>query len=341
MNNTIDINKTLTLLEATGKHVEDDLKSACCRHCAAFEYLNSSILDSIDDIGLRIRPFLLRVSSASGRINFQEILPIATGIEFIQLSTLVIDDILDQSALRNNRPSIYALKGDKEALCVGTVMSSLGFSLISEEIKSIKRKHQFPVIKLFSEVHAEIYTGQLLDICNESNTSMLEEQYYDIIMKTTSRFIQASLMAGAMLWGAPSEILDLLGEIGLALGNAYQVRDDVLDVMGESEYIGKPVAGDVRQCKMRLPVIHALSTVSKGKKMEIESYMRNSPMSKESLVKMIDLLEEAKSYDYCMQKTKEYCSHAMNLTKQLPSGLSEMKEHLSVIADILSSFQNL
>ena len=341
MGNSETVKDTLETARGTGRTVEQFLREYCSSVLHRPEALVRACEGSLADIGLRIRPFLLRMSCQEGAIVFDEIVPVAAGVEMIQLSTLVIDDILDESPLRNNKPSIFAQHGTKECLSIGTIMSSLGFRLIAEGLEENRNlKNNTAVIQLFSRTHADIYIGQYFDLRFEGDISVSENQYFDMISKTTACFIQAPLVAGAMLWDACLEITNTLEKAGLSLGMAYQIRDDVIDVIGDSECTGKPIGGDLRRRKMRLPLIQALRELSGRKERKLVDVLRETSLSDGALSEALSLISESGSIDYCISKTKEYCERAADTINMLSEDLAPLKAHFCVVANWISSFED-
>jgi len=283
----------------------------------------------------------LRISCHQGGIAFDKIIPISAGVEMIQLSTLVIDDILDESPLRNNEPSIVAEHGWKACLSIGTIMYSLGFCLISEGIwKNHDVINGIAVVNLFSRTHADIYVGQFLDLRFEGDVTVSEDQYLDMISRTTARFIQSPLVVGAMLWDARPEAIKILERAGLSLGMAYQIRDDVIDVIGDSECTGKPVGGDIRRRKMRLPLIQALRELRNNEHRKLLDLLKNASLSDEASSEAIGLITESGSIDYCISKAKEYCKKATETINLLPEEFADLKNHFCVVAGWISSFED-
>jgi len=331
---------TLKSARETGLIVEQYLREYCATALSKQGSVWRACDRSLTDIGLRIRPFLLRISCQEGGIAFGSITPVAAGVELVQLSTLIIDDILDESPLRNNKPSVFSDHGAKASISIGTTMSSLGFRLIAE---GLERNHglqnNVAVLGLFSQTHADIYVGQFLDLLFEGDTSVSEDQYIDMISKTTACFIQASLVAGAMLWDASSEIIQTLQRAGLFLGVAYQIRDDVIDVIGDPEYTGKPLGGDIQSRKMRLPLIRALQELRGSKQQKLVEILQRSNPSCEDIAAVVGLIEESDSIDYCVSKTKTYCKQATDAIYMLPDDLVSLKTQFNVVANWISSFE--
>ena len=341
MSDSETVKDTFETARETGQVVEQFLREYCFSALQGQEESARVCEGSLTDIGLRIRPFFLRISCQEGGIVFDKIVPVAAGVEMIQLSTLVIDDILDESPLRNNKPSIFAKEGTKASLSIGTIMSSLGFRLIAEGLeKNHSLKNNIAVIQLFSQTHADIYIGQYLDLRFEGDISVSENQYFDMISKTTACFIQAPLVAGAMLWDACLEITNTLEKAGLSLGMAYQIRDDVIDIIGDSECTGKPIGGDVRRRKMRLPLIRALRELSGRTRRKLAKSLRTTSLSDGALSEALGLINESGSIDYCISKTQEYCEQATDTINMLSEDLAPLKAHFCVVANWISSFED-
>lgn len=342
-NNQTDPVKLKHLIDAaleTGNEVERFLRDHCSSGEDGQEGVAAAWDESLSDVGLRLRPFLLRISAEAGGTSFSDVLPIAAGVEMIQISTLVIDDVLDQSSLRNSRPSIFAQCGTGEAISIGVVMSSQGLALVADGLcRNGRLANGLPIIRLLSETHSSIYHGQLLDLRFEGDLSITEDLYLDMIRKTTACFIQTPLVVGAMLWDASEAVIDALEGAGMALGMAYQIRDDVIDVIGESEYTGKPVGGDIRQAKTRLPTIRALHELQGEDKARFQRLMSGGEsLSDEALQEAIALTLKTDSVNYCISVTRQYCEEARQFIEHLPNDLIVLREQLDSIAELIATF---
>ncbi|MDP2643853.1 MAG: polyprenyl synthetase family protein [Desulfobacterales bacterium] len=152
--------------------------------------------------------------------------------------------------------------------------------------------------------------------------------------------MQSPLVAGAMLWDASPEIIKTLDRTGYYLGIAYQVRDDVIDVIGDSEFTGKPIGVDVRRRKMRLPLIQALQELSGRKRRKLEDLLRATSLSDEALSEALCLIKESGSIEYCISKTKEYCERAADAMNILSEDIASLKVHLYVVANWIASFED-
>lgn len=333
--------RTLRAAIATGEAVDIFLRAYVGSQFSKYRRLRAVIDYILPDIGVRLRPFLLRASYEAGGRRFEEVLPVAAAIELLQLSTLVVDDFLDESPTRNRKPSVAQQWGVKNALCVAMVMSSAGLALLSETLGAGGHfKNTSDVAALISQAHADVYVGQFLDLSYECDVAVSEEDYYAMISKTTGAFIRASLVAGAMLWDAPKDVVVTLGEAGRGLGMAYQLRDDVIDIIGDPECTGKQKTGDIKQRKMRLPVIHALRHAPEHADRLAELLRRKRPLEESEVQAVTCLLHASGSLDYAMAVTKEFCARAVRSTTRLRPELKTLVRHLRSIAQLISSFQD-
>lgn len=332
----------LQCVVVTGNVVEDFLRSHCRRRLSQENALLDIVEHCLSDIGLLFRAFLLRASYEAGKQAFETVLPIAAGIELIQISTLVIDDVLDRSPMRNGCPSVYKQWGAELAISSGTLIGCLGLSLISNTLKVNRDlRNGLSVIRCLTDAHAEIYTGQFRDIEFEADIKVSEEKYFETIRKTTASFIGAPLVIGAMLWNAPKDVISTLEEVGLKLGMAYQLRDDVIDIIGDPECTGKPKAIDIQDRKMRLPVIHAITHLkSKNRERLLKLFEARVNLTESEVEEIINLLECAGSIEYTVNKTKEYCSEAYAMTKMLGQRTEVLTEQLRAVSGLISSFGN-
>jgi geranylgeranyl pyrophosphate synthase len=334
--------RTLKAIVDTGREVEGFLADHSRTELSRDKGLAATLDYVLPDIGLRLRPYLLRISYEAGGGSFKQVLPVAAGIELIQLSTLVIDDVLDDSLVRNGKPSVYGKLGAGHAVSAGIVISSLGLSLIANSLERIKNYNNASgVMKLILAAHTEIYMGQFMDLSYEDNIEITEPQYIDMISKTTACFIRAPLLAGAMLWGAPKRVISIMERGGLSLGLAYQLRDDVVDIVGRTELTGKPLAGDIRQRKMRLPVIHALKwSVNSERKRLTELLQKKRQLTDAEITDVSRILMGAGSIEYCIAKTKKLCGEAAKAISALPKRYTSLSTSMYVVANMISSFED-
>ncbi|MGD1276883.1 MAG: polyprenyl synthetase family protein [Tepidisphaeraceae bacterium] len=328
------------LLQDTTSAVEATMDCIVAESSEEAPELYAEARASINDAGHRILSTLLRMSYEISGCSYEQVLPLCAGIEFLQVSALLVDDIFDDAITRNGRASIRSRCGDKEATAIGMVLGALGMRTIAEFLtRGAPPKEAVAILQLFAQVQQEIYTGQFLDLRYAGRPDLSEDQYFNIITRTTACFIRAPLVAGALLWGAPTELTASLDSIGLKLGVAYQVRDDVIDFLGDSDCTGKPQFGDLRQRRMRLPLVHALRQLDGHDRQWLLCLLKGQePISDGEIERACALLTKAGSLEYAIGKTKEFCRAARNSLASIRPRWRMFAEQIDAIADLISSF---
>jgi octaprenyl-diphosphate synthase len=203
--------------------------------------------------GKRLRPALVLLAGrAAGRWN-PELVPVAVVVEMIHTATLVHDDVLDEAALRRRVPSCNALFGNEGAVLLGDYLFATAFALSASLENRLASRY-------LAHITAQVCQGEILQNRERGNLDLPEERYFEIIEKKTAILYAASAEVGARYAGASEAHVADLHAFGLAIGLAFQIVDDCLDLDGDEEEVGKSLGTDVAKGKMTLPVIHFLRT---------------------------------------------------------------------------------
>jgi len=301
------------------------------------EGLCEKIKYTFTEIGIRIRPFLLRIGYEIGGGNFEKVIPLAVALEFIHLSTLVIDDILDKSEKRNKADSVFKKWGINDAILIGENLKSLSSIILLEDFsKNEKFNKGYDVLKLFEDTYRNIYIGQYLDLAYEGKKIIDESKYLNVIEKTTAKLIQSSIIIGAMLSDVSQSTIRILSSYGINLGYAYQIRDDIIDIIGDEKYTGKPFAQDIRTRKNRLPIIHAYSHAPHSIRKKLDTLYEKDSIDNQDLEYIIKIIFEYHSIEYSISKTINYCRKAIDQLKGVKN--SKVKQLLYELAKVVASF---
>jgi octaprenyl-diphosphate synthase len=203
--------------------------------------------------GKRLRPALVLLAGrASGRWN-PELVPVAAVVEMIHTATLVHDDVLDEAELRRRVPSCNALHGNEAAVLLGDFLFATAFALSASLENRLASR-------FLARITAEVCQWEILQNRERGNLDLPEERYFEIIEKKTAILYAASAEVGARYAGAAEPAVEGLRDYGLAVGLAFQIVDDCLDLDGDEAEVGKSLGTDVAKGKMTLPVIHYLRT---------------------------------------------------------------------------------
>ena len=206
--------------------------------------------------GKRVRPALaLLVFRAAGGADPTDVIDIGAAIELIHSATLLHDDILDRGLVRRGKPSPLARHGTERTLVTGDFLFSRAFG-VAGRFDSL-------VVGWATDACTQLCEGEILQQKFRHNSEVKLEDYLSIVeCKTASLFRQAARI-GAHLAGAPGELVDAMYRFGQEIGVAFQMMDDLLDVEGPEELIGKSVGSDLREGSPALTTILALPSAPK------------------------------------------------------------------------------
>jgi len=198
--------------------------------------------------GKRIRPLIVLYSGMIFSEPSQNLMDAAVAAELIHMASLVHDDIVDNSLLRRNRPSINKIWGNEYAVLCGDYLFAKAFGILSE--KRLIKSMNFMVEAITNMCHGEIRQAS-----DRFNFNVSIESYYIRIAKKTAIFLQSCAKSGSSIGGANEKDIETIGEYGLNIGYAFQIIDDILDFCGEVDVMGKEKYEDLRQGNITLPVI--------------------------------------------------------------------------------------
>lgn len=241
--------------------LEQELKQYLER-LSAPNVLKEAMDYSLQAGGKRIRPLLVfSVIDALGKDTAIG-LPAACGIEMIHTYSLIHDDLpgMDNDDLRRGKPTNHIVFGEANAILAGDALLTLSFSVLSGmEQLDISPEQKLAIINEIAQcAGAEgMIGGQTVDMASEGKTISLEDLEY-IHEHKTGKLLTASILTGAILAGANEKQLEVLRKFSKHLGLAFQIRDDILDVEGNEELIGKPVGSDVGNNKITYPSLLTL-----------------------------------------------------------------------------------
>jgi octaprenyl-diphosphate synthase len=209
----------------------------------------------VDAGGKRLRPLLALLAAASLGDVTEKHIKFAAVIEFIHTATLLHDDVVDISTLRRGRPTANSEFGNAPSVLVGDFLYTRAFQLMVQ-------LDDMRVLKLMADVTNLIAEGEVMQLVRAGDPDTSREQYFDVITRKTAILFAAACEGAAMLSGESDETLKTMHDIGLNLGIAFQLIDDVLDYEGDPETTGKNVGDDLNEGKPTLPLIHAMQHAS-------------------------------------------------------------------------------
>lgn len=260
--------------------------------------------------GKQIRPLFVFLSAgACGTIN-ESTYRGASLIELLHTATLVHDDVVDDSNYRRGFFSVNALWKNKIAVLVGDFLLSKGLAL------SMNNK-DYTLLSIANDAVTEMSEGELLQMEKARQLDIMEDVYYEIIRKKTASLIASCCAIGASSSGATEQVVSRMKEFGQHVGMAFQIKDDLFDY-GEDE-IGKPVGIDIKEKKMTLPLIYALSKSSWLQKRKIIGIVRNKSEDSRSVKEVIEFVKKSDGIAYANGIMEQYYQKAIAILHELPN----------------------
>jgi geranylgeranyl diphosphate synthase type II len=207
--------------------------------------------------GKRVRPAVTMLACEAAGGSTGDALDAGAAIELLHNFTLVHDDIMDHATSRRGKPTVHVRWDVNTALLSGDILLGLGFrSLLKTRSEAIR-----DVTDVFTEGLIAVCEGQALDLAYERRKDVTIPEYFRMIEKKTAALLAAAAEIGAMLGGATSRrrtaLRTALRRFGFHLGRAFQLQDDLLDVVADQRRLGKPVGGDILEGKRTFLLLRA------------------------------------------------------------------------------------
>jgi octaprenyl-diphosphate synthase len=207
--------------------------------------------------GKRVRPALLLLAGRLCGCRGERAIVLAATVEFIHAATLLHDDIIDEATVRRGRRSVNSRWGND-------ITVLLGDFLYTKSMAMALSQDNLPILRLLSDTTLRMIEGEILEIERDGNMEVTEDDHLDLIRRKTADLFAACTRIGALLGEVGDGREQALTSYGLNLGMCFQMVDDLLDFTAEEKTLGKPVASDLREGKVTLPMIFLLRRASKA-----------------------------------------------------------------------------
>ncbi len=240
-----------------------------------------------------------------GEIVSDELIRLAAVCEMVHMATLVHDDVLDDAELRRRGATLNHLKGNEAAVILGDYLIAGAYHLCATIGRS-------DLSERIGRVSMDLCAGELLQLHHRGDLSLDEPTYFEIVRRKTGTLIGVSCELGASLVNAPPETAGALYQTGMRLGVAFQIRDDLLDLTGDEQRVGKSVRKDLEKGKLTLPLVHHLGAcepMARGRALElIERGARGMSDAQER--ELLERLGETGSVEYAESRARALVSEA-------------------------------
>ncbi len=282
--------------------------------------LHSASSRLIKSSGKRLRPiFVIAAASSQGGVIDDTVIASCAAIELVHIGTLVHDDIIDEADVRRGVPTVSAVEGANAAILVGDYLLALG----SAKAVTVNKEVAYTV----ASTVAEMCIGQSQESDDNYNTERSIDSYLATIHKKTATLLSAACRVGAICAGLSDKEVEAFAKYGEAFGMAFQIADDLLDLISTTEALGKPVGNDIKEGVYTLPLLIA----SKGSKEKIKVLLGEGPNSHAKHEAIVAILLRDGALEMTLARIREYNAIAANSLRifdqtNVIKGLSELPE---------------
>jgi len=275
--------------------------------------------------GKRIRPSLLLLSAHQLGYSGHGAVQLGAVVEMVHTATLVHDDIIDGADTRRGRPSANTRWGNEKCVLAGDWLYMQAYRVALEQ-------QNLRILELLVSLTQQMVEGELLQI-QKLGKAVSEAEYYDLIFRKTACLFSTSMSMGAVLAGATQAEEATLATYGRAVGLAFQIIDDVLDLTASEDVLGKPVASDLREGKATLAVIHSLDHGTVRDRQAIQRVLDDRSFENVSRGQIQDILSHNGSVEYAMAAADRYAEQARQALYTLPE--TEFRRALLWVPDFV------
>jgi geranylgeranyl pyrophosphate synthase len=304
------------------QRVETRLHDIPLQSDSDLELVTEAIGHLLDAGGKRIRPALTLLTGRLYPADSDKIVSMAAAVEMLHTATLVHDDVVDGSLLRRGSPTLNAHWSPGATILTGDYMFARAADLAAQT-------DNVRVMQIFARTLMTIVSGELRQLFGDATRRQTREDYFKrIYAKTASMFELATEAAGVLIDASEDEIL-ALRQYGHDLGIAFQIMDDVLDFIGDASQVGKPVANDLRQGIVTLPVIDYLDTHPLDQR--VTDLLRSGQHNDEVVLPIVADVRASGAVDRAVAEARDYVRSAQQRLLKLPD--NEACQSMMTVAD--------
>lgn len=316
-------------IRAVKEYLGQDWLSVQERIASALEsdisLLNSTNASILSQSGKQLRPMLalMFARACTGRATDAGI-RYAAAAELLHNATLLHDDVADGSELRRGKPTVMSLMGPSVSVLVGDYWLVKAMELILQDSDT-----DTTAIRIFSKTLSDLAEGEMLQLQKAQSGDTDEKDYLRIIYNKTASLFEAACVSAAISAGVSEDVVKAARDYAVALGLAFQIKDDILDYSG-TESVGKPLGVDILEQKITLPLLGALNNVSGQKQAEVRGMVKDIVGRPELRDDIVSFVKENGGLEYAKTRLEEYVNEAVHALDILPD--SREKECLVELA---------
>ncbi len=294
-----------------------------CTLNSSNELMNRIVDNYLRTKGKQIRPILVILSAKLfGDVN-ENVIRAAAAVELLHNASLIHDDVVDETKIRRNEPTINGIWDNHIAVLVGDffVSSSLQLAIKTGDIR---------IINAIAKLGKLLSIGELDQIYCARFHNLTEPAYMQNIERKTASLFMACVEMGGYAVNASNENIAHISEFARLLGLCFQIKDDIFDYY-EDNGIGKPTGNDLREGKITLPLLHVLSTDNSPQKADMQILSQQEELSTDDIARLIDYAKSNGGIDYAYAKMESLRNQATQILNNFSN--KEITDHLANILD--------
>lgn len=325
-------NQSPTLIEQMPQEIQEALKQFEEAYLGSIRSIAPTIVKATEllsrQTAKQVRPLLLLLTANCFGPITEEVIKGSTFIELLHVSSLVHDDVVDESGHRRGVPSMNAVFGNHKAVLIGDYL------LANAMMQAVQTNNKQILLQL-ANLGKNLSEGELLQMDTAELGEYSEERYLEIIDRKTASLIESSMLVGALLAGvSDTETLQKIEQAGRLLGRAFQIRDDIFDYQPTAQ-LGKPSGQDIAEHKITLPLIYALQQESKERD-KVLKLLRHEQLRRDEIAFVIDFATRMGGIEYASKQMEGIIEEAKSLlVASLP--VCESREALILVADFIAT----
>lgn len=263
--------------------------------------------------GKRLRPALVLLSSRLFGDQPDSAISIAAAVEMVHGASLIHDDVIDDTDTRRGQPTIKAVSGNRIAVLLGDL-------LLCQALLAVAELDRVVLVQVVSQAVSDMTAGQILELRQQGNVETQVPDYLRMIEGKTAALMEAGCRLGALLTEATPAQVEACGQFGLNLGMAFQISDDVLDIWGNPDKLGKPTGSDLRERKYTLPFLYAYQQSLKPQRNMVRQLLMQEPLEPGAMQALVQWMDQHHSREHAMDLAENYVQQARAALRQTPAG---------------------
>ena len=289
------------------------------------DLIRKMTLYQLDSGGKRLRSILTLASSKMTEYKGEHNIHLAACVELIHSATLLHDDVIDNSSIRRGKKTSNVIWGNQPSILVGDYFLSRCFEIMVD-VGSLE------VLKLLSNVSAEVAQGEVLQLQHKNEVDIAEQVYLNIVTQKTASLFGAAMKVGGCLANKSENEKKALQSYGINLGIVFQISDDILDY-NSTKVFGKNVGNDFYEGKITLPIIILFQKSNKTEREQIKKYFTQAKRTEDELNKILSLMQKYDIIITCKKRAEHFSnvsSDSLNIFKDsdIRKNLQELSFYL-------------